>query len=72
MIHGRFKLKTTSKFGENLSFDPASNLIDRHLEQAKSKFEHRTDENQYGYLKLVNNVVRQCFRSTINMMLMDS
>ena len=53
-------LEATSKFGkEKFSFDPASNLIDRHLEQQNQIHEHRTDENQYGYLKLVNNVVRQ-------------
>lgn len=53
-------LEATSKLGkEKFSFDPASNLIDRHLEQQNQIHEHRTDENQYGYLKLVNNVVRQ-------------
>jgi RHS repeat-associated protein len=53
-------LEATSKLcKEKFSFDPASNLIDRYLEQQNQIHERRTDENQYGYLKLVNNVVRQ-------------
>ncbi len=51
-------LEATSKLGkEKFSFNPARNLIDRDLDQQNHIHERTTDENQHGYLKLVNNVV---------------
>lgn len=53
-------LESTSKLGkEKFSFDPASNLIDRDYGQQNHLHERATYENQHGYLKLVNNIVRQ-------------
>ncbi|MCT9979923.1 RHS domain-containing protein [Acinetobacter sp. I-MWF] len=52
--------EATSKLGkEKFSFDPASNLIDRDIDQQNHIHERAADGNQHGYLKLVNNVVRQ-------------
>ncbi|WP_127491313.1 RHS repeat-associated core domain-containing protein [Acinetobacter calcoaceticus] len=53
-------LEASSKLGkETFSFDPASNIIDSYHSQKTRSHLQSTEEKNYGYNRLVNNVVKE-------------
>lgn len=53
-------LEATSKLGkETFNFDPASNILDRYNSTKEQSPQHISDEKDYGYNRLVNNVVQE-------------
>lgn len=53
-------LEASSKLGkETFSFDPASNIIDSHHSQKAQSHLQSEQEKDYGYNRLVNNVVKE-------------
>ncbi|HAV4443797.1 TPA: type IV secretion protein Rhs, partial [Acinetobacter baumannii] len=53
-------LEASSKLGkETFSFDPASNIIDSYHSHKAQSYSQTTEEKDYGYNRLVNNVVKE-------------
>lgn len=53
-------LEASSKLGkETFNFDPASNIIDRYNGDKTQNHQHKAEEHDYGYNRLVNNVVKE-------------
>ncbi|MCS3525956.1 RHS repeat-associated core domain-containing protein [Acinetobacter johnsonii] len=53
-------LEASSKLGkETFNFDPASNIIDRYNGDKIQNHQHKAEEHDYGYNRLVNNVVKE-------------
>lgn len=53
-------LEASSKLGkETFSFDPASNIIDSYHSQKAQSHSQSAEEKDYGYNRLVNNVVKE-------------
>ncbi|MDK4791001.1 MULTISPECIES: RHS repeat-associated core domain-containing protein [Acinetobacter] len=53
-------LEASSKLGkETFSFDPASNILDSYHSQKAQSHSQTTEEKDYGYNRLVNNVVKE-------------
>lgn len=53
-------LEASSKLGkETFNFDPASNIIDSYHSQRTQSHSQNAEERDYGYNRLVNNVVKE-------------
>jgi len=53
-------LEASSKLGkETFNFDPASNILDSYHSQKAQSHSQTTEEKDYGYNRLVNNVVKE-------------
>ncbi|WP_212848512.1 RHS repeat-associated core domain-containing protein, partial [Acinetobacter baumannii] len=53
-------LEASSKLGkETFNFDPASNILDSYHSHKAQSYSQTTEEKDYGYNRLVNNVVKE-------------
>jgi len=53
-------LEASSKLGkETFNFDPASNILDSYHSQKVQSYSQSAEEKDYGYNRLVNNVVKE-------------